>query len=177
MHVRVNKVPTLAYCDTPEAGGDGSFPFIEGLWTGDCAELFLSNPNTGFYIELNLSPVGSWWFCAFTAPHCRLLECAVPPGVITTASIPTSSGAPDNWSASLTIPLLSLPLELEFDPHFTTGNVTFCLHDNIRRPNKELFFSYYKLGDNTLTSPNFHIPQKWRKILLEVDNRRNHDNM
>ena len=139
------------------------------------AELFLANPNSGFYVEVNLSPVGSWWFCAFTSPHKRHVEQpARLPGVTT-----TSSRNSDSWSASLTLPLVSLPLELQFDPSVTTGNVTFCLQNN--RDHKQnnhkpcdyeggqLYFSYYRLRDEAHPSPNFHLPHKWRRVLLESE--------
>jgi hypothetical protein len=116
-----NKSPKLAACDNSEGE---SASFIEGLWSGDCGELFLCNPMSGFYIELNLSPLGGWWSCFFSAPHKRLFEYPVPLSSVTTTSIKNSN----SWSASLTVPLCSLPLELAFDPDVLKKHTFFlCL--------------------------------------------------
>lgn len=162
--ISVNKPPTLAVCDCLETNA-----FTEGLWTGDCGELFLSNPSSGYYVEVNLSPRGGWWNCAFSAPHVRVMDPPAPfAGVITSSSREADGG----WIASITIPLDSLPAELQFDHEITTGNVCFCLHDlhNTTTPplftseSSEVFFTYQNLQDNVNLSPNFHLPHKFHGI-------------
>lgn len=129
------------------AGDDGSFR--EGLWNGDCAELFLSNPETGYYLEFNLSPLGGWWRCDFSAPRRRVEGSAVPLAGVTTRG----STASDRWSAELRIPVASLPEALAFSPEATMANVTFCLGDTPQR--------YLTLVDLGGGDPDFHRPSRW----------------
>lgn len=126
---------------------DGSFR--EGLWEGDCAELFLVNPATGAYVEFNLSPLGGWWCCAFTAPRRRAVAAPVAPAGVTTRGI----SRPDFWEAEIVIPLSALPAELAFDPATTRGNITFCLGRDPQR-----YLSFADLGGG---SPDYHRPDKW----------------
>jgi hypothetical protein len=177
----INNPPNLALCDN-----EGEGAFIEGLWTGDCGELFLSNPSTGFYVELHLSPLGSWWCCSFSSPLCRVTDRPERFAGVTTSS----SRQLDGWTASLSLPLSSLPLELQFDSQVSTGNVTFCLHSDAapsplgllepgdtdpsprqRDQEEELFFSYFTLRDDTHRTPNFHLPHKWNRILSAEEER------
>jgi hypothetical protein len=126
--------------------------YAEGLWDGDCAELFLVNPDTGYYIEFNLSPKGGWWCCEFTAPRVRA------PGAPRELVGVTTKASPgvDDWAATIRIPVASLPAELAFDPKKTLGNVTFCLGDS-----PQLYLTHADLGGGT---PNFHLPDKWVKL-------------
>jgi hypothetical protein len=171
-NAEVNRSPFIAPCDCLEEGS-----FVEGLWEGDCAELFLCNPSTGYYIELNLSSRGSWWYCPFSAPHIRvkgIKENEIPLNGVISSFV----NHIDSWSASLVLPLSSLPLELQLSPDLTTGNVCFCLHDKLTShpqvnntvPSScsELFFSHCTLADDTDSTPNFHVPQKWRNNILSM---------
>lgn len=123
--------------------------YAEGLWEGDCAELFLVNPVTGAYAEFNLSPRGGWWSCAFGAPRARASgEPAPVPGVTTSGTV-----APTHWEATLRIPVASLPAALAFDAGTTRANVTFCLGADPQR-----YFTYADLGGG---KPDFHRPGRW----------------
>jgi hypothetical protein len=127
--------------------------YTSGLWDADVGEIFLCNPKTGFYLEINLDPNGSWWSCCFIAPH----ECA-PNNPQPLIDIKTQSNSNEhNWNSSISIPLSALPQELEFDPLTTTGNITFCLSQN----SKMQYVSYLNLGSGT---PNFHKPQCWSRL-------------
>lgn len=126
--------------------------YTAGLWEGDCAELFLLNPATGYYLEFNLSPKGGWWSCAFTAPRVR-----VPEGPVAVAGVSaTGAVAPGSWRSELRIPVASLPPELAFDPATTRGNVTFCLGNDPQR-----YLTAADLGGGT---PDFHRPAKWVRL-------------
>jgi len=131
-------------CLETDSGGG----FVEGLWEGDVAELFLLNPATGFYVEFNLSPRGSWWCCPFDAPRERTAPGPAPlPGARTES---TATGA--GWDSAIAVPLASLPAALAFDPGTTRGNITFCLG---RPP------SYFTAADLGGGAPDFHRPDKW----------------
>jgi hypothetical protein len=137
--------PPVSACDA--GGGE----FVEGLWEGDVAELFLLNPATGFYMEFNLSPGGAWWCCAFDAPRVRSGSPAPLPGVEARAAGLDDGG----WEAELAVPLASLPMGLAFDPldpGATRGNVAFCLG----RPQR-----HFTLADLGVGPPDFHRPSKW----------------
>ena len=147
LRAHVAKAPLVVPGDT---GG-----FVEGLWEGDCAELFLSNPETGYYVEFNLSPQGAWWCCGFSARRTR--EASGPrelAGVTTTGE--TFS---DRWSAGIRIPVASLPAELAFGTATTRGNVTFCLGNDPQR-----YLTFVDLGGG---KPDFHLPEKWIPLFLE----------
>jgi len=123
--------------------------FVEGLWEGDCAELFLANPATGYYLEFNLSPQGAWWCCEFTAPRVRAAGAPrALAGVRTTGAAEAGS-----WRASIDIPVASLPAALAFVPATTRGNVTFCLGCEPQR-----YLTHVDLGGGR---PDFHRPDRW----------------
>ena len=146
IHLRAGaaKAPRVVAADT---GG-----YVAGLWEGDCAELFLVNPQTGYYIEINLSPRGGWWSCEFTAPRVRAPGAPrAPAGVITRANLARAA-----WEAAITIPVASLPKELDFDPAVTRGNITFCLGDT-----PQLYLTHADLGGGT---PDFHRPDRWIRL-------------
>jgi hypothetical protein len=130
--------------------------FVEGLWEADVVELFLLNPNTGFYVEFNLGPRGAWWFCSFDSPRKRTPVGPVPIPGVKTYSAPSETG----WDSTLTVPLGSLPLELAFAAGVTKGNINFCLGT------PQQFITLADLGDG---EPDFHRPDKWialKKILI-----------
>lgn len=121
--------------------------FVEGLWEYDCGELFLSNPENGRYLELNLSPKGAWWSCLFDAPLQRFEENPKP--II---------GAYVSVYELKNLTVLRLPLAkirvalgLEATPQAKIhANVTACL----REPQR--FLSAIPLGGE---QPDFHRPQ------------------
>lgn len=133
-HVRVANAP---HYDATHAGG----AFIEGLWTMDCAELFIKEPQSSRYQEFNLAPSGAWWSASFSEYRQRSL-------VATPESASGSAAATEaNWSASLRIvrdKLLIAPSALESG----SANVTFIL----RHP-EEHFYSFASLGNG---EPDFH---------------------
>ena len=123
--------------------------YTEGLWDGDCAELFLVNPVNGAYLEFNLSPKGGWWCCEFTGPRVRAAGAPKALAGVTA----TGSVTADRWEAELRIPVASLPAALDFDPEVTRGNVTFCLGASPQR-----YFTHADLGGG---NPDFHRPGRW----------------
>lgn len=164
VHVE-NKIPVACPHDTSGA-------FLERLWEADCAELFLCNSSNGFYLEFNLSPLGSWWSCAFTSPFVQSdKEPTAIAGITTTASMSLSSEmncaedsrGMDGWTAEMAIPTASLPPRLHFDANTTTGNVTFCLRDKDSFQNT--YISFYDLSADGST-PNFHQPHLWKPLFV-----------
>ncbi len=145
LEARVSKTPL---CVADDAGC-----FTAGLWQGDCAELFLRNPDNGVYIEVNLSPRGGWWTCAFSAPRVNLPDQPIPLAGVTTSGC--AEGGPE-WTARIRIPVASLPADLAFDPAKTCGNVTFCLGNAPQR-----YMTYADLGGGT---PDFHRPERWTPL-------------
>jgi len=135
------------FCLDKDQGGS----FVEGLWDGDVAELFLFNPATGYYLEFNLSPKGSWWCCAFDAPRRRTVPSLAPLLGTRTESAMTEAG----WNSALVLPLSSLPAALAFDPETTKGNVSFCLGSPQR------CITLADLGDG---KPDFHRPDRFIPI-------------
>lgn len=138
------KVAKEPLCVPDDAGA-----YTAGLWQGDCAELFLVNPDNGAYLEVNLSPQGGWWTCAFSAPRVSAANEPLPLASVST----TGAAANGAWSASIRIPVASLPRELAFDPARTCGNVTFCLGNDPQR-----YMTFADLGGGT---PDFHRPRHW----------------
>lgn len=128
--------------------GDSPGRFMEGLWEGDLVEVFLLNPDTGYYLELNLAPGGAWWSCGHTGPRIRVAGGAKPLDGGRTRIVAGDQG----WDATLRVPLASLPPDLAFDPEKTRGNLTFCLG----RPPQ--YLSVADLGGGT---PDFHRPERW----------------
>jgi hypothetical protein len=150
-------VPKLAVVSPID---DGSYR--EGLWNYDCAELFLGNPLTGYYVELNISPRGGWWSCSFASTRVPIEEGPIPlPNIRSEGTLSADEFNPA-WSASIFIPLSSLPVELDFSPISTVGNITFCLKD-AEEKNSTTFLSLFDLtleGSN----PDFHRPKLWGKL-------------
>lgn len=98
--------------------------FQAELWKYDTAELFIADPSTGRYLEINMAPNGAWWTCEFIAPRVRADEVDIAmPEVATYADL-----APDgSWIAAMAIPLDLLRARLNFGQS-TTANVTMILN-------------------------------------------------
>lgn len=126
--------------------------FLGGLWETDVAELFLADPVSGRYLELNLAPNGAWWSCEFTAPRQRAEANDIAmPDVATFADL-----APDgSWLAAMAVPLDILRARLDFGQE-TRANVTMILGSPEQR-----FLSAAKLHG---TVPDFHQPAGFTKI-------------
>ncbi len=124
--------------------------FHEGLWEYDCAELFLTNPDNGHYLELHLAPNGAWWSCYFEEERVQHdIENRPLPGVLT-----ESLEGIAQWETRLRVPLASLPPELAFDLAKTRGNVSFCLGSEPR----QTYASWARLpGDQ----PDYHQPSSF----------------
>jgi len=121
--------------------------FQPELWKYDVAELFLADPKSGRYVELNLSPNGAWWSCEFTAPRVRDAARNEPmPDVQTYYELAPSGG----WVAAMSIALEVLEARIDLGPE-TRGNVAFILGSPAQR-----FLSATKLGNGP---PDYHLPQ------------------
>jgi hypothetical protein len=126
--------------------------FMPELWRHDVAELFIGDPQSGRYLELNLAPNGAWWSAEFVAPRERARVDDDPwPGVETHAEL----AADGSWIAALAIPLDSLRDRLAFGPE-STANVTFILNSP-----KQQFLSAAPLGDG---EPDFHRPHAFPAV-------------
>ena len=126
--------------------------FQAGLWQHDVAELFLADPGSGRYWEMNLAPNGAWWSCQFNAPRTRAQEDDQPlPGVVTHAELTPDGG----WLAALAMPLAPLLEWLPVDPA-TTANVTFILGG----PTPQ----YLTAADLGPGEPDFHRPAKFAAL-------------
>lgn len=126
--------------------------FVAGLWQHDVAELFLADPKSGRYIELNLSPNGAWWSCEFTEPRKQATSSEVPiPEVATFAEL-----SPDgSWVAAMSIPLDLLKARIDFG-ETTRANVCFILESP-----KQRFLTTTDLGDG---GPDFHQPDRFKAL-------------
>jgi len=126
--------------------------FVEGLWLGDVAELFIKHASQDRYLELNLAANGAWWSAGFLSPRERSSTENTPiPGVKT-----YSRTSPDGcWHAAATIPLPFLESEFGFGPA-TQLNVTFILDSP-----EQKFISISKLPG---VNPDFHQPNHFEGI-------------
>ena len=126
--------------------------FTEGLWEWDVAELFLSDPESGRYLELNLAPNGAWWAATFTAPRVRA---AVQPGFEGLIRAHAEETPGDGWCAALRIPLALLEREIGYG-QMTKANVTAILGSP-----DQTFHSAAKLPGAV---PDFHQPSRFPSI-------------
>lgn len=126
--------------------------FLPMLWQYDVAELFLADPVSGRYLELNLAPNAAWWSCEFTAPRQRAEpdEVAIPE-VSTFAELAPDGG----WVAAMSIPLDLLKARIDFGQN-TRANVSFILNT----PDQH-FLTAADLGDG---NPDFHRPKQFQKL-------------
>ena len=126
--------------------------FLPELWQYDVAELFLADPESGRYLELNLAPNSSWWSCEFTAPRQRAMpEDLEIPEVATFAELSPTGG----WVAAMSIPLDLLRARIGFGEN-THANVNFILNSP-----EQSFLTAAKLGAG---EPNFHQPDRFPKL-------------
>lgn len=126
--------------------------FRAELWKYDVAELFLADPASGRYLEINLAPNGAWWNCEFTAPRVRAEEVDIfLPEVATFADL----AADGSWLAAIALPLDVLRARIDYGP-LTKGNVTFILESPQQR--------YFSANDMGGGEPDFHIPQRFSAL-------------
>lgn len=126
----------------------GAMPgaFMEGLWEGDVAELFLADPAEGRYLEFNLAPNGSWWAAKFTAPRVRA---GWQPNFQSTVTSYSEEISGSGWCAALRVPLDFLRREIGFGAR-TTANATAILNS----PQQTFHSATKLLGEK----PDFHQP-------------------
>ncbi len=125
--------------------------FMEHLWIYDVAEFFISDPDMGHYLEVNLSPNGAHWACLFDAPRRRVAE------VRDSGARSWGICGGDGWEARIDLPREWMSEHLHFGAE-TRMNVTFILSSPVQR-----FLSMADLGEG---SPDFHRPDyflKWRR--------------
>lgn len=126
--------------------------FQPDLWRHDVAELFLADPATGRYLELNLAPNGAWWSGSFSAA--RVADEDAPPevaGVECHASLaPTGT-----WMAAMSVPVSELEQRIAFGEN-TAANVCLILGTPEQR-----FLSVADLGGG---EPDFHRPDRFPKL-------------
>lgn len=125
--------------------------FHEGLWHFDCGELFLLQPATGRYLEINLAPNGAWWSCVFTDVRQRAAD-IMPPQVEVWSDSVTEAG----WSAGFRLPMVEVERCLGSSKGLS-GNITLILGGcPDRQVTLENLHSVAKLG-----AVDFHQPHEW----------------
>lgn len=127
--------------------------FLPELWKHDVAELFLTDPTTGRYMEFNLSPNGAWWSQVFSAPRVAVGEGPIP-GVETFAELAPDGG----WVAAMAIPRDFLGSEMNFGES-SRLNVCFILGSPEQR-----FLSAADLGGG---EPDFHRPERFSPLVFK----------
>ncbi len=128
--------------------------FLAELWRFDVAELFLADPESGRYLELNLSPNGAWWSCEFTAPRVRADEVDIAMPEVATFSELAADGT---WVAAMALPLDLLRARINFGEK-TRANVTMILETPAQR-----FISAVDMGPG---EPDFHQPGRFTELSL-----------
>ncbi len=122
--------------------------FQPELWRYDCAELFIVNPETQEYLEINLSANGSWWTCLFKGPRDPIYADNAPLSNITT-------GANDDV-AWFDISLDTLTNEAKIELSKAQANVSFMC----RYPEQQ-FVTFANLPGE---EADYHQPTKWLDI-------------
>lgn len=126
--------------------------FAEGLWEWDVAELFLADPESGAYLEFNLTPNGAWWAAKFTAPRVRAETQPDFPACVTSHWQEISE---DGWCAAVRVPLDFLKKEIGYGPR-TTANTTAILNSP-----RQTFHSAHRLPG---AEPDFHQPAAFARL-------------
>lgn len=118
--------------------------FVEGLWERDVAELFIPNPQSSQYRELNVAPGGAWWFQEF---HDYRKRAEPPPSLkgITSGGDAYLQHEERCWYAWLKLPLTML----YSGPDRSRVNVCSILGTERRR--------YYSLEPIAADKPDFHL--------------------
>jgi len=125
--------------------------FVEGLWRFDCGELFLLQPTTGRYLEINLAPNGAWWSCVFSGVRVRDCETLSPQ-----LEHITADRSENGWRASFDLSWREIERCLGSAENLL-GNVTLILGGcPDANPPLENLHSIAKLG-----AVDFHRPHEW----------------
>lgn len=125
--------------------------YTEGLWEYDVAELFIYNPQTEHYVEINIAPNGAWWLMSFDSPRQRSLTACIDESALS----PEINNSELSWYCYVVIPSqLIHSLIGKGDYRY---NICFILGDKPR----------YYLSSNKLNSiqPDFHRPQDFMTTL------------
>lgn len=121
--------------------------FTPELWKYDVAELFIANPETGEYLEFNLTANGAWWASKFASVR---QPSSVQPGFTGMIRSHHDLAGGQQFVAGLRIPLIFLKKEIDFSAS-TTANITI-----IRDTPSQRYLSACKLPGR---QPDFHQPQ------------------
>ncbi len=126
--------------------------FREELWKYDTAEFFIAAENGSPYVEVNISPNGAWWACAFSAPRVPLVPAAEWSGVKATGLVNEQG-----WQCSISIPL-SLLAALGISLNHCRLAATAILNS----PD----YVFLTTAEDTSGEPDFHRPHAWPKAML-----------
>lgn len=126
--------------------------FREELWKYDTAEFFIAAESGSPYVEVNVSPSGAWWACAFSAPRVPLSPAVLWEGV-------KASGRVDEqgWQCSISIPLSRLAAL-----GITPDNCRLAATAILNSPD----YIFLTTAEDTSGEPDFHRPHAWPKALL-----------
>ncbi len=126
--------------------------FREELWKYDTAEFFISSESGSPYVEVNISPNGAWWACAFSEPR-KPLEPAVEWSGVRATGMVNEQG----WQCSISIPL-SILAALGITPENCRLAATAILNS----PD----YIFLTTAEDTTDEPDFHRPSTWPKAIL-----------
>ena len=126
--------------------------FQAELWRYDVAELFITDPRSGRYLEFNLAPNGAWWSCEFKGPRLREEEIDIAMPEVATFSDMAADGS---WVAAMALPLDLLRARVDFGKQ-THANVTFILESPAQR--------FLTAGDLGNGEPDFHQPARFPQV-------------
>ncbi len=126
--------------------------FAAGLWQRDVAELFIGIEGSPAYRELNLSPGGAWWSCAFSGYRQAAGGVAAPAAGVETLCKVSAAG----WVAALAVPRAAVFPGGEIGRR-TTLNVCMIVGGRDRR---------YLCWRPAAGRPDFHLPACFAPIEL-----------
>ncbi|MEY3395854.1 MAG: hypothetical protein RL346_2091 [Verrucomicrobiota bacterium] len=123
--------------------------FLPELWKYDVAELFISNPTTGAYLEFNLASHGAWWACAFSSVRCPRSN---QPDFERHVQPFGDATDPARAIAAMRIPLDFLKFEIDFGSQ-SGANVTMIRNTPDRQ--------YLSVAELSGSVPDFHQPEQF----------------
>ncbi len=131
--------------------------FVEGLWNGDAAELFLLDPATARYLEFNLSPEEEWWCCAFSGYRKGRMPFPEA-GIRTSCSVEA-----DGWSGELIVPITALG-RFSINPTKMKAHVAAVAGPGADR-------RYLSSNPLVRIAPDFHRLETFREVELSPNQR------